>query len=151
MRKWLIVALTGAWLLWELVAAFDGNDSTWPLTQIVTTYVPWWLALPGAAALAVWIVPHFLVNYQRSEGGAMKKFRFEPVVWLTTVAAVLGAALEVDAQYHILPAGWGHWVAAAAGFVALLVTAVKARGAVTPLAAPKVDEDNPLVPKWSKP
>jgi hypothetical protein len=144
MRKWLIVALTLAWLAWELIAAFDGSDATWPLTQIVTTYVPWWLAMPGAVALAVWIVPHFVANYRK--GGTMK-FKFEPVVWLTTVAAVLGAALEVDAQYHVLPAGWGHWVAAAAGFVALLVTAVKARGAVTPLAAPQVDEDTPLVPK----
>jgi hypothetical protein len=40
MRKWLILGLTLAWLAWELVAAFDGSPSTWPLTQVVVTYVP---------------------------------------------------------------------------------------------------------------
>jgi hypothetical protein len=76
----------------------------------------------------------------------MKKFRFEPVRWLTGTALVLGAALEVDRQYQILPAGWGHYVAAGAAFVALLVVGAKARSAATPLAAPKLDEDTPLVP-----
>lgn len=78
------------------------------------------------------------------------KFKLEPVRWLTVLAVVLGAALEVDNQYHVLPAGWGHWVAAAAGFVALVLVAVKARGAVTPLAAPRADEETPLVPKWAE-
>lgn len=76
-------------------------------------------------------------------------FKFEPVRWLTALALVLGAALEVDRQYHILPTNWGHWVASAAAFVALLLVGSAARGKVTPLAAPKIDEDNPLVPKWS--
>jgi hypothetical protein len=35
MRKWLIVAFSLAWLGWELIAAFDHDPHTWPLTQVV--------------------------------------------------------------------------------------------------------------------
>jgi hypothetical protein len=64
-RKWLIGGLTGFWLVWELIAAFDGNDGTYPLTQFVTEYVPWWIGIPAAVVLAGWLVPHFISNYRR--------------------------------------------------------------------------------------
>jgi hypothetical protein len=64
-RKWLIAALTAFWLIWELVAAFDGDTGTYPLTQLVVEYVPWWLGIPAAVVLAGWLVPHFVGNYRR--------------------------------------------------------------------------------------
>jgi hypothetical protein len=65
MRKWLIVALTIAWLGWEMVAVLDSNPSTWPLTQIVVTYVPAYITLPAALILAVWLPWHFITEYRR--------------------------------------------------------------------------------------
>ena len=44
----------------------------------------------------------------------MKSFKFQPVVWLTVIATVLGALLQVDSTFHVLPAGVAHWVAAVA-------------------------------------
>jgi hypothetical protein len=67
-RKWGIAALTLAWLAWELWAAFDTSQDTWPLTQIVVTYVPAWLYLPGALVLAVWLPWHFWTNWKRQPG-----------------------------------------------------------------------------------
>ncbi len=65
MRKWLIAGLTGFWLTWEIIAAFDGNGGTYPLTQLVVEYVPWWLGIPAAIVLAGWLIPHFIFNYRR--------------------------------------------------------------------------------------
>jgi len=76
----------------------------------------------------------------------MKGFKFEPVVWLATIAAVLGAVLDADAQYHFLPTTWGHWVAVAVAVVGLVLVALRARGAATPLAAPRAANGRPLVP-----
>ncbi len=74
------------------------------------------------------------------------KFKFQPVVWLAGVAVVLGAVLQFDAEYHVLPTSWAHWVAAAAALVATLWTAVKAWQAATPVAAPKDARGYPLAP-----
>ncbi|HEV8172847.1 MAG TPA: hypothetical protein VGP91_04285 [Actinoplanes sp.] len=76
----------------------------------------------------------------------MKGFKFEPVAWLTTLAVVLGAVLEADAQYHFLPATWGHWAAVVAAVVGLILVALKARSKVTPLADPKAANGRTLVP-----
>jgi hypothetical protein len=76
----------------------------------------------------------------------MKSFKFQPVVWLTVIATVLGALLQVDSTFHVLPAGVAHWVAAVAAFVALLWTAVKAWQAATPVVDPKSAEGYPLAP-----
>lgn len=65
MRKWLIAGLTAFWLIWELIAAFDGNDKTFPLTQLLVEEVPAWLTIPAAVVLAVWLPWHFISNYRR--------------------------------------------------------------------------------------
>jgi Flp pilus assembly protein TadB len=67
MRKWLIVALFLAWLSWELIAAFDGSKATWPLTQIIVTYLPAWIYLPAALLLAVWLPWHLWSNRKRRQ------------------------------------------------------------------------------------
>lgn len=75
-------------------------------------------------------------------------FRFEPVAWLTTLAVVVGALLQADAEYHVLPAAWARWLAFAALAAGLIVAGVKTRGAVTPLADPRdADGVTRLVPR----
>jgi hypothetical protein len=70
-----------------------------------------------------------------------------PVAWLTTAAVVVGAILEADAQYHLLPGGWAHWLAYAALALGLIIAGTKAHGAVTPLSRPQDNSGMPLVPK----
>jgi hypothetical protein len=65
MRKWLILALTIAWLAWELIAAFDGSSYTWPLTEVVVTYVPPYITLPAIGILVVWLPAHFAKEYRK--------------------------------------------------------------------------------------
>lgn len=74
------------------------------------------------------------------------KPKLYPVAWLTTAAVVVGAVLEADRQYHMLPATWAHWVAYGALVLGLIVAGVKAHSAVTPLARPRDDAGVPLVP-----
>lgn len=59
MRKWLILALTLAWLTWELIAAYDTSADTWPLTHLIIKYVPPWIYFPAALLLAGFLVWHF--------------------------------------------------------------------------------------------
>jgi hypothetical protein len=70
MRKWLIVALFLAWLGWELIAAFDHDPHTWPLTQILITYVPAWLTIPAALILGVWLPIHLWTEYRKRRRAA---------------------------------------------------------------------------------
>lgn len=65
MRKWAIVVLALAWLVWELIAAFDGSTSTWPLTEVVVEYVPAWITLPAIVVLVLWLPTHFAIRYAR--------------------------------------------------------------------------------------
>ncbi len=74
------------------------------------------------------------------------KIKFEPVAWLTVAAIVVGGLIEADRELHVLPAPWAHWLAVAALVLGLVVAGVKARGAVTPVAAPRDDGGRPLVP-----
>jgi cytochrome c biogenesis protein CcdA len=88
MRKWTVVVLFVAFLGWELFAAFDDSPATWPLTQVVVTYVPASLGLGGIALFAGWLVFHFVAAY-RSRGTD----RGEPMItrsglrWLKADAA----------------------------------------------------------------
>jgi hypothetical protein len=79
------------------------------------------------------------------------RFKFQPVAWLTVVGVVGGALLEADRQEHILPAGAGHWVAFAVVAATFIVTALKARGAATPVADPRTESGVPLVPVTAAP
>ena len=72
--------------------------------------------------------------------------KFQPVAWLTGAAVVVGALLEADAQFHVLPTSWGHWLAFAAAALGLIIAGSKARSIVTPLASPKDAAGTPLVP-----
>jgi hypothetical protein len=72
----------------------------------------------------------------------LKKF---PVAWLAGAAIVVGALLEADAQFHVLPGTIGHWLGYVAAVLGLIVAATKAHGAVTPLADPKTPDGDPAV------
>src|SRR4051812_3884058 len=63
--KWSILALTLAWLAWELIANFDTNPGTWPLTWLIRHYVSPWIYFPAAIGLAVWLVFHFRPSNDR--------------------------------------------------------------------------------------
>lgn len=52
-------------LVGELFAAFDGNPSTDPWTELITTYIPWEVFVAVLGGLIVWIIPHFYVRYRR--------------------------------------------------------------------------------------
>lgn len=50
----------------ECWAAWDGNPRTDPWTDLITTYVPWQVALAVFGALVVWVPTHFWVAYRRA-------------------------------------------------------------------------------------
>jgi len=49
----------------ELWAAFDGNPSTDPWTDLITTYIPWEITAVLIGGLAFWLPLHFGVRYWR--------------------------------------------------------------------------------------
>lgn len=70
--KWRSIAfliITAAAVAWELVASFDGNPDTWPWTQLITTYVPWWVTFPAILVLVVWLPIHFWRWYRKRGRG----------------------------------------------------------------------------------
>lgn len=78
----------------------------------------------------------------------MRKFRFEPVKWLTTVSAVLVIATGAT---QTPPFDHVHWIAAGTPYLAgatAVVTAILgalARSKVTPLARPQTADGRALV------
>lgn len=63
--KWLILQLSALWLAWELIANFDHNATTWPLTYLIKAYVPVWVYFPAVCVLAGWLVWHFRPTHSR--------------------------------------------------------------------------------------
>lgn len=63
--RWAVAGLFTAWLLAELVAAFDGWPDSWPLTHTVTTYLPWPVTFGVIAVGVPVLVWHFVVEYRR--------------------------------------------------------------------------------------
>lgn len=78
-----------------------------------------------------------------------RSIKINPVAWMTTLLAVLTAAEAVNAKVHLLPPSWTPYLV---GAIALLTAVLGAltHGAVTPLARPRDDAGNPLVPKWAQ-
>jgi hypothetical protein len=70
MKKWLIVALSAAWLAWELYAANDHDPHTWPLTYVLVHYLPAWLTIPAALILGVWLPWHLWTEYRKKRRSA---------------------------------------------------------------------------------
>lgn len=101
MRKWGVAAAFLVFLVWEIWAVRDGDPHTWPLTQIVVTYVP----APVTAAVIVWFVawlPLHFANEYRKKGKTMTTLTppdptedhpAEPVLTRGTAVALLSAVL----------------------------------------------------------
>jgi hypothetical protein len=103
-RKWLIVVLSLAWLGWELIAAFDSNSHTWPLTHVVVAYVPWPVTALAVAMLIAWLPAHFFTAYRNrnAAGDALDAENVpippadapaEPLLTVGTVASAVVALL----------------------------------------------------------
>lgn len=67
MRKWGIVVLALAWLIWELVGVLDGPGNVWTLTEIIRTYVPYEVTMAGIAVLVAWLPVHFARRKRRTQ------------------------------------------------------------------------------------
>lgn len=79
----------------------------------------------------------------------MRSFKFKPVAWLTTLAVMIAAVIQVNAEYQLLPEGWMRWLMALGGLVALVLTGIKTYDSVTPLADPHDSTGAPLVRKYN--
>jgi hypothetical protein len=74
------------------------------------------------------------------------KIKFEPVRWMTGTLAIVAGLIAANETLHVLPAGWSE-VLLYASMVLTVVLGAITRSKVTPLAAPRLDEGTPLVPK----
>ncbi len=63
--RWAVAGLFVAWLIAELVAAFDGIPETWTLTRIVVTGLPWPVTAGIIAVGVPALIWHFAVEYRR--------------------------------------------------------------------------------------
>jgi hypothetical protein len=63
--------LTGTALVlgWEVLASFDGDNGTWPWTDLIVEYVPGEVVALVIGALAAWLPVHFLIRYRRKSQG----------------------------------------------------------------------------------
>lgn len=79
----------------------------------------------------------------------MRSFKFRPVVWLTTIAAILTGLTAASAEPpldHLLPHAVAGWLGAITVIVTVVVGAVT-HNLVTSLARPRDAKRRPLVPK----
>jgi hypothetical protein len=147
-KKWLVAALTLAALGWELVAAYDHDPGTWPLTWIIRAYVPWWIYWPATILLGAFLIWHFSPanrgRYPHKETTTMG-FAFEPVKWMTWLLTTLTALSSVPLFMAWLPPK----ISAGLLVVIAVLTAVLGalvRNKVTPLARPRDEDGRILVP-----
>ena len=96
-------------LAMELVGAFDNNPNTDPWTELISTYVPWQLALAVFGALVIWVPVHFIVAYRRvaKARAAEHERRAEQVVNLITEAMTPQPG---DQTQNLAPMARAHFV-----------------------------------------
>lgn len=147
MRKWLILALTLAWLVWELIAAYDGSASTWPLTHLIIKYLPPWIYFPAALLLAAFLVWHFWPDGhsgRHTRRKIMSGFKFEPVKWMTVTVGVLVGLEGVQEFVDLLPETVNGYIMIAIA-IGTAVLGKLAHDKVTPLARPRDEAGRPLI------
>jgi hypothetical protein len=134
-RKWLIVVLSLTWLAWELIAAFDSNSHTWPLTRVIVAYVPWPVTALAIAVLIAWLPLHFAAAYRNrnasGEALAAEPVRSpptdapaEPLLTIGTVTSAVVALLGLFAAFGLKLSD--HQQSVVLGVVAVIVPVVVA-------------------------
>lgn len=63
------LTVTAVAIIWELVASFDGNESTSPWTDLIVEHVPAEVTIAAVGALALWLPIHFGIRYWRKAHG----------------------------------------------------------------------------------
>lgn len=61
------LGVTATALVIELVASFDGSDSTVPWTDLLVEYVPGEVTVAAIGALCLWLPVHFGLRYYRKD------------------------------------------------------------------------------------
>lgn len=65
---WRSVGFLGATAVvlgWEVFASWDGDEGTWPWTDLIVEYVPGELVALVIGGLAAWLPVHFLIRYRK--------------------------------------------------------------------------------------
>lgn len=75
----------------------------------------------------------------------IKGFKFEPVRWMTVIVGVLTAVETVNEAAHLLPVSWSPYILGAIAILTGIFGAL-ARAKVTPVAAPRGEDGERLVP-----
>lgn len=57
----------------ECWASWDGDSDTDPWTDLITTYVPWEVAVAIFGALVLWVPLHFITRYRKRAKAAAAK------------------------------------------------------------------------------
>lgn len=143
------LTLTAAAVGMEIWGAWDSSSDTTTWTELIVRFIPAPVVTVAVAALIRWLPGHFRkAEAAANKGDTMKAFRFQPVAWLTTASAILGAAATISATPPFaghVPDSVSAWLAGATVIVTV-VLGVLAHNRVTPLAAPRDNAGNPLVP-----
>ncbi len=129
----------------ELVAATDHSPDTVPWTELLTD-LPWWVTMPAALLLAVWLPIHLALRYRRRRAGtAPQPLRQGGVMqpapptqtrhpWRATARTVFAAAVAFASLAPVVAA------TAHVDAVPAVVQVLAVAGAITRvLAMPAVD------------
>lgn len=100
------LAITGLAVTGELVAAFDHSDATAPWTELLTD-LPWWITMPAALLLAVWLPLH-LAHWYR-----LRRATPTGGITVTALATLTAAADARNRAFRTFVQGLGVDVAAA--------------------------------------
>src|SRR5438045_7488248 len=107
----LFLATTVAAVGEELLASFDRSPATVPWTELLTD-LPWWVTMPAALLLSIWLPLHLASWYRRRraaapspqlrQGGAMQPAPSTPATptqvrhpWRATLRTLLAAGLAL--------------------------------------------------------
>jgi hypothetical protein len=122
----------------ELVAALDNSPDTIPWTEYLTD-LPWWVTMPAALTLSVWLPLHLAYWYRRRAGQPPEATMTtptpdpnatEPLLTRAGIVAAVTIALDLLVLFVHIDEPTRATILAAANIAAPLVLAVWARRAV---------------------
>lgn len=97
----------------ELLAAFDSSPSTVPWTELLTD-LPWWVTMPAALLLSLWLPAHLAYWYRRRRAESPtvpRRYDMQPVQatqtrypWRATLRTIFAAALALASLAPVIAA-----------------------------------------------